>query len=181
MPPEVQVLLVEYSELRQSERALRSQLHVIGGFTVTVLFGMFVGVETYKMQPLVIAAPAVLYLLGYQCHSDAMRMLRIVAHCRTIERHIRTRVGAESTLPKGFEDATPLAHGFQRTFYYANSFVGGAVFYGIIYFISFYMLFSSSYTASLRYGLGICYIGVGAIIWLLDLRANWHFIVPRDK
>ena len=107
MPPEVQVLLVEYSELRQSERALRSQLQVIGGFTVTVLFGMFVGVETYKMQPLVLAAPAVLYLLGYQCHSDAMRMLRIVAHCRTIERHMRTRVGAESTLPKGFEDATP--------------------------------------------------------------------------
>jgi hypothetical protein len=128
MPPEIQVLLAEYSELRQSERAVRSQLHVLGGFTVTVLFGMFVGVETYKMQPLVLAAPAVLYLLGYQCHSDAMLMFRIVSHCRTIERYIRKRVGAESTLPKGFEDAIPLAQGVHRTFYYANSFVGGAIF-----------------------------------------------------
>ena len=98
MPPEVQVLLVEYSELRQLERALRAQLHVLGGFTVTVLFGMFISLETYRMQSLVLAAPAVLYLLGYQCHSDAMRMFRIVGHCRTIERHIRRRVGAESHL-----------------------------------------------------------------------------------
>lgn len=66
---------------------------MLGGFTVTVLFGMFIGVETYRMQPLVLAAPAVLYLLGYQCHSPAMRMFRIVAR-RTIERYIRRRAGA---------------------------------------------------------------------------------------
>jgi hypothetical protein len=43
------------------------------------------------------------------------------------------------------------------------------------------MLFSSSYTAWVRYGLGMSFIVVGAIIWLLDLRANWHFIVPPNK
>ena len=142
---------------------------------------MFLGATTYKMQPLVLAAPAVLYLLGYQCHSDAMRMFRIVAHCRTIERHIRKRVEAESPLPAGFEDATPPGRGLRRTFYYANSFVGGAIFYGIVYSISFYMLFSSSYSSTVRYGLGMSYIVMGATIWLLDLRANWHFIVPPDE
>ena len=181
MTPDVEVLLAEYSELRQSERALRAQLHVISGFALTVMVGLFVGIGTYKLQPLALVAPLALYLIGYQCHSDALRMLRMVAHCRTIERNIRQRVVAEPPLPAGFEDATLPGYGLRRFFYYANSFAGGAIFYGIAYYVSFCMLFSSSYSALVRYGLGISYIVMGGTIWFLDVRANWHFIVPRSE
>jgi hypothetical protein len=181
MTPDVEILLAEYSEMRQAERALRAQLYVINGFALAVASGLFIGVTTYRLEPLALLSPFIWYLVGYQWSSDALRLSRVIEHCRSIERELRLRVNSTPPLPLGFEDARHPGHGLAHLIRFQNFYGGAAAFYGIFFALFFYLMLQSPYVNSLKYSLMALCLLVGGVIWCLDLWRNRTYLFrPRE-
>jgi len=182
MKPELEILLAEYGQLRESERATRAHLQATNGFAVGVVSALLIGIVQYKLNVVSLLAPLVLYLVGFQWSSDALRLLRLTEHCRIIERAVRTYLDDASSIPLGFEDARQPGYGIGHLFKYQNSYMAAALFYGIFYAVFFYFLMSSASAAVIRYTLLATYLVSGAAFWGWDLFHHWKYLFrPREE
>jgi hypothetical protein len=171
MEAETEILLAEYAQIRESERAARTLLQTTNGFAVAVVSGLLLGIIQYKVAFISLLAPLILYLVGFQWSSEALRLLRLTEHCRTLERALRRSVHAGSSLPLGFEDSHQPGYGMLHLFKFHNIYMAAALFYGIFYAVFFYFLLASAAPMRVRYVLFAAYLVAGGAFWGWDL---WH-------
>ena len=175
------VVLSEYREMREHERSLRTQLHTINAFAIAVISGLLVGIGSYKIDALTVAAPFILYLIAFQWSSDAFELMRVQAQCRTLERDVRNRVSSTIALPTGYEEAH---HAGQGTWYflkYGKPYGAAGLFYHVIFVIFLYMLLESSLNLYLRYGLFVAYSTIGVTVWFADLVMNKRYWMRSES
>jgi len=146
MGDRLQILMNEYSEVRASERATRSLLYQINAFTATIVSGLLIAISVYRIQPLALTAPLILCLVGFLWSPEALRLFRITAHVRLIERAGRRILGETGKdLPKGFEDQAHPATGIFFLLRHNNVFAATALMYAVFFLVFLLLLSISSY------------------------------------
>lgn len=182
MSDALQVLLNEYNQLRESERSIRGHLHGVNSFAVAVVSGLLVGITVYKIQILALAGPLIFYLVGFLWSSDALRLLRVVEHCRALEREMRRLSSTPSErLLVGFEDARHAGFGVGHFVRYNSTILAAALFYGIFYVLFFYLLWNSEYSTGAKRWCVVAYVLFGGLFWGYDLWTNRRYLLrPKE-
>lgn len=176
------LMITEYSQLRESERSTRSLLYRIDTFAVVIVSALLVAISVYKMTILVLAAPLIFYLVGFFWHSESMRLLRLSGHLSLLEQAMRKHLHAsEGDIPAGFEESVREGSGWLFLMRNNNIIVATAILYGIFYLLFLYLLATSNYDASLRISLLIVYVLFGGAFWGYDLWNNRKYLVPGKE
>jgi hypothetical protein len=173
------ILLTEYSQLRDSERSARVNLHTINGFAAVVVSGLIVGIVQFKVAPLALIGPLLVFFIGFMYSAEALRVLRIVDHIRRLEVAIRALAPEGDALPDGFETSTMRED--QRIGFLHDSAITivSAAFYAVFYLAFFYILKISPYPANLKIGLSAGYLIFGLLLWFSDLYINRRYLWNR--
>jgi hypothetical protein len=181
MDDKLQVLLNEYSQLRESERATRSLLYTINMFAATIVFGLLVAITTYKITILVLVGPLIFFCVGFFWHSEAIRLLKLSAYIKNIEREVRRMlaVPGNEMLP-GFESVVQTGNGVMFLLRNNNIIVVTTIMYGIFYLIFFYLLATSTYSLSLRVWSITLYMFFTGSFWGFDLWTNRRYLLPKE-
>lgn len=178
MDESTQILLGEYAQVRDSERASRSLLLQINTLAIAVVSGLLLAITQYKVDVLVLFGPLVFYFVGFFYSAEALRLLSLVEYARRIERELRVR---RPELPAGFEDTVHRATGFAFLLRYNSGVaVAPACFYGIFYLLFFYLLAVSAYPLWLKLVIILLYTAFGAAFWSYNLWTGWQYLFRRE-
>jgi hypothetical protein len=173
------ILLTEYAQLRESERSARGNLHTINGFATVVVSSMIVGIYNFKVEPLVLVGPLIVFLTGFMYSSEALRVLRLGDFITGLEKSLRTLSPDGDTLPVGFETSGE-REGQTVSFLHDSAItIVSAAFYAIFYLAFFFLLWRSEYPEYLKLGLIILYSVFGCLLWFTDLYINRRYLWGR--
>jgi hypothetical protein len=164
MDESTQILLDEYKQVRDSERASRSLLLQINTLAIAVVSGLLLAIIQYKVEVIALFGPIIFYFVGFFYSAEALRLLSLVEYARRIERALRIRHPA---LPAGFEDTMHPATGVAFLLRYNSGVaVAPACFYGIFYLLFFYLTCSQliSVVAEAGYHRTLCGIRSGLLV-----------------
>ncbi len=166
----LRVLLAEYAQFKESERASRDHLYKINTLAAAVTSGLFVAIINYKLSNLTLIAPFVIYLLGFLYSTESLRLLRLSAHIREIELAVRSELSeSEKSIPASFESR-------ER---YRSLVATSASIYSVVWFLFLYLLITNPYNKYLRVGLLISYGLIGLGTWTYDLWTNRKYMFPK--
>jgi hypothetical protein len=173
------ILLAEYAQLRESERSARGNLQTINGFATVVVSSVIVGIYKFKVEPLVLVGPLLVFLIGFMYSSEALRVLRLADYITRLEKALRTLSPEGNTLPAGFETSGE-REGKTVNFLHDSAItIVSAAFYGVFYLAFFVLLWRSGYPETLKISLIAGYSVFGAVLWLTDLYINRRYLWGR--
>jgi len=173
------ILLTEYSQLRESERSGRGNLQTINGFAAVVVSSLIVGIEKFEVKQLVLVGPLLVFLIGFMYSSEALRVLRLSDYIARLEKSLRSLSPDGSTLPAGFE-TSGVREGHTVNFLHDSALtIVSAAFYGVFYLAFFVLLWRSGYPETLKISLIVGYSVFGAVLWLTDLYVNRRYLWGR--
>lgn len=176
------LMITEYSQLRESERSTRSLLYRINTFAVVTISALLVAISVYEIMILVLAAPLIFYLVGFLWSSESIRLLKLSAHLSLLEQAMRKHLHAsEGDIPAGFEESVRGRGGLLFLMRCNNITVATAILYGIFYFLFLCLLTTSSYDIRLRVPLFVIYLLFAGAFWGYDVRNNRKYLVPRRR
>jgi len=182
MDDRLNILMNEYSELRDTERATRALLYQINVFSATIVSGLLIAITVYKIEIIALVSPLIFYLVGFLWSTESMRLLRVTAHIRLIEREVRKILGKPGTrMLKGFEDLAHPGNGIPFFLRYNSILVANALMYAILYLMFFYLLATTNYDVVLKIVLIVIYVIFGSVFWGFDALTNRRYLNPKGN
>ncbi len=182
MNDRLQVLMNEYTQLRESERENRNLLQRIDMFAIAIISGLLIAITNYNITILTLIAPIIVFLAGHLWSTESIRMLRLSAHIRKIEQEVRrilSNSGKDILL--GYEDSVNTGTGPMYTLRNYNVMIITWILYSIFLILFFYLLAISPYNLILRIGLITFYVLLGGGFWGFTLWINRKYIWPKTK
>jgi hypothetical protein len=144
-----------------------------------VVSSLIVGIYKFKVEPLVLVGPLLVFLTGFMYSSEALRVLRLADYITRLEMALRKLCPEGSSLPVGFETSGE-REGQTVSFLHDSAItIVSAAFYGVFYLAFFVLLWRSGYSETLKIGLISGYVVFGLLLWFSDLYINRKYLWGR--